>query len=110
MIDINGETWKVLLVSPFHPSLERSDGGHTIGCCDDLLKTIFINEEIDGFLLKKVLCHELTHAAMFSYNVDLTYEQEEVLADLIATYGQEIVGITNLLFSRLKEEKYLRGT
>ena len=54
---------------------------------------------------EKVLCHELTHAAMFSYNVDLTYEQEEVLADIIATYGQEIIHMANLLFKRLKDER-----
>jgi len=38
-------------------------------------------------MIKKVLCHELTHAAMFSYNVELTLDQEELFADLIATYG-----------------------
>lgn len=38
-------------------------------------------------MLKKILCHEITHAAMFSYNVDLSIEQEELVADLIATYG-----------------------
>ena len=101
MININGETWKVLLVSPFHPSLKRSDGIYTIGCCDDLLKTIFINEEIDGFLLKKVLCHEIVHAAMFSYGVKLSLYREELLADLIATYGQEIIQITNEIFSMI---------
>ena len=42
---------------------------------------------------------------MFSYNIDLTYEQEEVLAEIIATYGQEIVHIANLLFKRLKNER-----
>ena len=42
---------------------------------------------------------------MFSYNVDLTYEQEEVLADIIATYGQEIIEMTNFLFLRLKEKR-----
>ena len=61
-------------------------------------KTIYINEELSDSMLKKVLCHELTHAAMFSYDVELTMEQEEMLADLIATYGQEIISITNLIF------------
>ena len=46
-------------------------------------------------LLKKVLCHEVVHAAMFSYNVELTLEQEELVADLIATYGSEVIRITN---------------
>ena len=105
MIRINGEEWRVLLVSPSHPSLVRRDGVITLGCCDDLNKTIYINEATNDFYLKKVLCHELTHAAMFSYNIDLTYEQEEIVADLIATYGQEIINMTNIIFKRLKDQK-----
>lgn len=80
----------------------QDNGIYTLGCCDDLVKTIFINDQLNDFYLRKVLCHELTHAAMFSYNVYLTYEQEEMLADLIATYGHEIIEITNSLFNRLK--------
>lgn len=53
--------------------------------------------------MKKVLCHEITHAAMFSYNVELNVQQEELLADLIATYGQEIIDITNKIFTRIIE-------
>ena len=55
-----------------------------------------------GKLLKKVLCHEITHAAMFSYNVQLTLEQEQLIADLISTYGEEIVYITNKIFTKLE--------
>lgn len=105
MININGEEWRILKVSPFHPALKRSDGTYAIGCCDDLTKTIYINEKLNETYLKKVLCHELTHAAMYSYNIDLTYEQEEVLADIIASYGEEIIEATNLLFNRLKNKK-----
>lgn len=105
MITINGEEWRVLLVSPFHPGLARSDGVPVLGCCDDNLKTIYINDEVNDFYLKKVLTHELTHAAMFSYNVELSYEQEELVADLIATYGHEIINITNTIFQRLRYQK-----
>ena len=45
--------------------------------------------------MKKVICHEVAHAAMFSYEVYLDPAQEEILADLIATYGHEIIYITN---------------
>lgn len=38
----------------------------------------------------------------FPDNVDLSIQQEEILADLIATYGQEIVGITNCLNNRIR--------
>ena len=105
MININGEEWRVLLVSPFHPQLQRSDGSWTIGACDDDLKTIYLCEDLDNFMMKKVLCHELTHAAMFSYNIEMSIDQEEMLADLIATYGQEIVCKTNLFFKRIKENR-----
>lgn len=46
---------------------------------------------------------KVTHAAMFSYGIDLSIEQEELFADLIATYGEEIIDITNALFKSLKE-------
>ena len=107
MFKINGEIWRVKIVSPFHPYLTRSDGSYTIGVCDDTMKTIYISEGLDSQLFKKVLCHEITHAAMFSYNIELSIEQEEILADLFATYGQEIIDITNRTFIRLKEK---RGT
>lgn len=71
------------------------NGNYAIGVCDDPLKVIAINCELSREYMKKVLCHELTHAAMFSYNVDLSHEQEELVADLISTYGQEIIKITN---------------
>ena len=38
---------------------------------------------------------------MFSYNVKLTLDQEELVADLIATYGPEIIRITNKIFSQI---------
>ena len=102
MITINGEEWRVLLVSPSHPSLLRSDNIATLGCCDDSEKTIYIDETVNDFYLKKVLCHELTHAAMFSYNIYLDIEQEEMLADLMATFGQEIIQMTNDAFCAIK--------
>ena len=103
MITINGEHWRIVMCSIYHPMLIRSDGSVAIGACDDASKTIYLNGNLRGDFLKKVLCHELTHAAMFSYNVELTIEQEELLAELIATYGEEIIDITNILFYKLKE-------
>ena len=103
MININGSEWGILLVSPFHPSLRRIDGSYSIGCCDDLLKTIYISEDIGKYKFKKVLCHELVHAAMYSYNIYMSYEQEEMVADLIATYGQEIINITNVVYDKIED-------
>lgn len=103
MFNINGVTWRVFLTSPVHPMLLRSDGSLTIGACDDDTRAIYINENLEPKLMRKVLCHEVAHAAMFSYGVDLTIDQEELLADLMATYGQEIICTTNRIINENRE-------
>ena len=105
MFKINNEDWRILAVSPNHPSLIRSDGSITIGACDNNTKCIYIVDSLNKEYFKKVLCHELTHACMFSYDIDLCCEQEELLADLMATYGQEIIYMTNQIFNRLRQQK-----
>lgn len=106
MFTINNETWYIEFVPFYSPLLQRSDNSMSIAMCDDRTKTIYISNQTQGSFLKKVLCHEITHAAMFSYDVNITAEQEELLADLIATYGSEITYITNEIFRKLKWESY----
>ncbi len=104
MFEINGIQWYIKLVPPTDETLYRDDGSLTIGMCDRDIQTIYINITLRGRKLKKVLCHELVHAAMFSYGIQLNVDQEEIIADIIATYGQEIINITNTLFTKLKGE------
>ena len=101
MFLINNVYWKLSVVAPDFPLLQRLNGEFSIGACDNLTRTIYINETLQGVLLRKVLCHEITHAAMFSYNVNLSLEQQELIADLISTYGDEIIYITNKIFNKL---------
>lgn len=101
MFLINNIFWKIAIVPADYPLLKRMNGEYTIGACDSLTRTIYISEMVEGDLLKKVLCHQITHAAMFSYNVNLTVEQEQLVADLISTYGSQIVYITNKIFTKL---------
>lgn len=104
MFFINKVRWNIVFV-PFNSyQLLKSDGQLTFATCDDITKTIYINNQIYGNFLKKVLCHEITHAAMFSYGISLTVDQEELLADLIATYGDEIIYTTNKIFQKLTGE------
>lgn len=98
---INGENWLIKFTQPFDNIFKLEDGSRTIGVCDDETKTIYLDSSLRGKKLKKVLCHELVHAAMFSYDVELDYLQEELLANLIATYGEEIIKNTNDIFKRL---------
>jgi hypothetical protein len=101
MFTINHEVWIVKFMQPYDEIFRMDNGEFTIGVCDDNTKTIYISNLLKGEKLKQVLCHEIVHAAMFSYNVELEYEQEELLANLIAIYGKEIVQITDNIFKRL---------
>ena len=44
---------------------------------------------------------------MFSYRVELSEEQEELVADLIATYGSEIIETADRIFVQIARK---RGT
>ena len=90
----------IVLTSTIHPKLIRSNGTLAIGSCDDESKTIYINENLSPERMKKVLCHEITHAAMFSYNIYLDDYTNELLADLFATYGEEIIRLSDNLPGR----------
>ena len=105
MIVINGVKWKVQLVSPFHPGLLRSDRVYALGSCDYPLKTIYLSEDISDTYLRKVLCHELVHAFMFSYGVVLDSETEEVFADLVSQYGRQIINTTERVVRWVKKIK-----
>lgn len=104
MFYINGRKWRVLIVSPSHPALIKDDGQSALGMCYDDNSSIYISSKIEDndFMFKKVLCHEVVHAAMFSYNVDLNNDEEELIAELIATYGQEIINVTNEIFYNIQ--------
>ena len=102
MFKINGEIWKIYYVFPNDWSLRRSDGTFAFGVCDDPAKAIYLANNLNPALSKQVLCHEITHSAMFSYNINLSIEQEELFADLMATFGEEIIDI---VFTHLNKKR-----
>lgn len=99
---INGIIWWVKCVPPTYPELLTADNDFALGCCNNRNKTIYIADGLGQKMFYKVLCHEITHAAMFSYGVKLTIDQEELIADIIATYGKEIIQVTNKVFEKIK--------
>lgn len=101
MFEINGVSWDLRIVPPDSKDLERSDGSLTYGVTDRSIQTVYIANNLFLSFRWKVLCHEIVHAAMYSYNVFLTVEQEEIVADLIATYGREIIDTADSIFYRL---------
>ena len=102
MIHVNGEGWDICLVPPGHPNLTTPEGTQALGCCDDTIKTIVISNALHPGRMRQVLCHELTHAAMYSYDVPITDPEEELLAELVSSFGKEIVSLTDMVSHRLK--------
>ena len=97
MFNINGIDWQIIVVSANHPILQNK-----LGVCVADAHQIYLSDKIPNYKFKKVLCHEITHAAMFSYGVYMTLDQEELIADLIATYGEEIIEVTNGIFNKIR--------
>lgn len=103
MYKINGITWYMIRVRSDSPMLMRSDGSITVGMCDRETQTIYISNALHGRFLRKVLLHEICHSAMFSYGIDMSVDQEELFCDLLSTYGDEIIAITDSVFKALSE-------
>ena len=98
---LNDDKWAILLVPPNHPVLYRLDGTLSVAKCDDDSKTIYINNTLRNEYLRKVLCHEITHAVICSYNIRLDIYHEEMIADLIASHGEEILYNTQEYFDKI---------
>lgn len=106
MFTINGEQWLVVLVMPYDVALLMPNGNYALGACNDATKTIYISNELYGESFEQVLCHELVHASMFAYDVILGYDEEELIAEIISIFGEEIVDITDIMFDKIRRGRY----
>lgn len=106
MFTINGEQWKVVLVMPYDVALLMPNGKYAIGACNDSTKTIYISNELHGEAFEETLCHELVHAAMFAYDVMLERDEEELVAEIISAFGEEIIDITDMMFEKIRRGRY----
>lgn len=96
MITLNGELWYILQV----PEIPNN----ILGVCDYPSKTIFIKDNLRPDKFQQVLIHELVHALLFSYKIEIDIASEELLADFIATYGKEIIDISDMYINKNRGE------
>ena len=99
---INNVAWRVRMVSPSHPLLLTPWRTHAHGVCDKITQTIYIDKTLQPAQVKQVLCHEIVHAFMFSYDVVLSYDEEEMVAEIISEYGEQIMRLTNFIYDGIK--------
>lgn len=99
---INGTNWQVQYENPLSGELRRSDNTISLGVTDRNTHTIYLSDKLQGFMERKVLIHEVCHAICMSYDVYLPIEQEEVLCDFVATYGDEVFGIVDMILGAVR--------
>ena len=78
------------------------NGDYALGACSADDQTIYISNDIHCDIFEQVLCHELVHASMFAYDIQLEHDEEELIAEVISIFGEEIIDITDILFEKLK--------
>lgn len=100
-LNINGVEWKLVFVPALSNLLTRSDGSRTVGMTDGNTHAIYISEDISGKFLKKVITHELCHANMISRDIYMSIWDEEILCDVIASYGEDILDLTRDIYNNL---------
>ena len=99
---INGTMWRVQYENPLSGELRRSDSTISLGVTDRNAHTIYLSDKLQGFMQRKVLIHEVCHAICMSYDVYLPIEQEEILCDFVATYGDEVFGIVDMILGAVR--------
>lgn len=106
MFEINGKVFDIQYVSPTHEKLMKWDGTYALGCTDARDMCVYVNKFLKGALLRKVVCHELVHCFCIAYGCVLDVETEEICADFLATYGQEVFEVADEVLSDLMRYRY----
>ena len=106
MFNINNEQWQIVLVDEFDKALRMPTGEYALGACNDVTKTIYIMDRLQGKVLEQVLCHELVHASMFAYDVILSFQEEELIAEIISIFGEEIINMTDIMLNKMERGRY----
>lgn len=79
------------------------------GITEYITSTVYIDKDLDGFLLAKTLRHELTHIYLWETGQQDRVFNEEEMCDLISVAAPTIDKAVNEIILRLKEGLYKKG-
>ena len=79
------------------------------GLTDYITQTIYIDKDLDGFLLGKALRHELTHVYLWETGQQDRVMNEEETADLMSVAGPVVCKCADDIMLRLREGLYKNG-
>ena len=103
---INGVRWGVQFVRGTDNRLMRSDGTLTLGVTDWMTKKVYLSDALAGDLLRRVVAHELVHCFMFSHSIYIPIDEEEFIADWVATYGTDLVILLDDLLQAIERRRF----
>ena len=104
---VNKNIWRIEFVNPYSDNLLMSNGNRVLGLCDNNIKTIFIANNQYGYKQEHIICHEITHAICFEYDLHLDYELEEWLCNFMADHIREVVEILDTILSATLKKAYI---
>ena len=79
------------------------------GLTEYITQTIYLDKDLDGFLLAKTLRHELMHVYLWETGQQSRIYNEEELCDLLSVAAPAINKTTDEIILRLKEGLYKKG-
>lgn len=79
------------------------------GITEFITQTIYIDKELDGFLLGKTLRHELTHVYLWETGQQDRVMNEEEQCDFVSVAAPIITKAANDIMLRLREGLYKHG-
>ena len=104
--ELNGIRWQIVWVDNKNSLLSRTDGSMSVGVTDMNTHCIYLAKSLHGAFLRKVIIHELCHCVCMSYNIYMPIEQEEMLCDFVATYGDQVFEIVDILTGYMGDRMY----
>lgn len=104
--ELNGIQWQIVWVDNKSSLLSRTDGSMSVGVTDMNTHCIYLAKSLYGAFLRKVIIHELCHCVCMSYNIYMPIEQEEMLCDFVATYGDQVFDIVDILTGYMGDRMY----
>lgn len=115
---MNNHIWNVVPVAPDSPLLIDRQNILTVATTDPNTHCIYYSEDLYGDFKKRVIAHEMGHAACFSYGLlkeihqccypSRKIQMEEFICNFVADYGEMIFSITYEILGdeALKEVPY----
>lgn len=103
-VEMNGYIWRVQTVPPNSRILLDRSGKFRLATTDITNRRVYLANTLHGDFKRRVLSHELTHCAIFSYGLindirqmlkpRLLIEGEEWMCNLVADYAESILNET----------------